>query len=154
MNSFEWTPFVKNFFSPGQCGFDRVLRFLQSVDCSFSTKLSLRVHLEEYSTKLALRAFNLFIAHDGNDIAHAAFYCDEQNLKIFITSLAVMDDYAGKGLGKKILNEIESFACLKKIKIIELETDCSSEKLIDFYNRSNFIVDSEGGKCILKKKIE
>lgn len=153
MNLFENQSYRDNLLYPSQCGFNRILSFLKNADGDFSTKLSLRVDLQEYSEKLALKAFNLFFSYLNNDIAHAAFYFNEKDSQIFITSIAIIDEYRGRGFGKKMLNEIEIFALFKGVELLELEADCSSNKILNFYSEFGFELDSKinDDVCILRK---
>tara|TARA_Y100001980_G_C14469910_1_gene250280 strand:+ start:178 stop:648 length:471 start_codon:yes stop_codon:yes gene_type:complete len=154
MNLFEWKSYEIKLLNPGQCEFDRVFRYLRRVDGGFPIKLSLRIDLQEYAEKLASKAFNLFVNLDGDDIAHAAFYYDEKSSYIFITSIAVIDEYTGRGLGKKLLNEIEKFALSESIGLLELEADCNSKSLLDFYTKNAFELNHRKNSCLLRKYLK
>lgn len=87
----------------------------------------------------------------SNDIAHAAFYFADSKAKIFISSISVIREYEGKGVGSLLLDLVEHYAIKHQVSVIELEYDCRSTKLTEFYNKKGFKKYTE--KNVFFKKV-
>ena len=62
-----------------------------------------------------------------------------QKIKIgYIYTVIISDEYRGKGIGGKILNELMKWFKQKNIKNIELEIDARNKLGIDFWKNNNF----------------
>lgn len=55
-----------------------------------------------------------------------------------LDSIAVEDDFRGKGIGKKLYNFIVNYFQKKKVEIIELEVRPENKKVIEWYQRLGF----------------
>lgn len=56
----------------------------------------------------------------------------------YIDTIIIDDKYRGKGIGKKILNELMKWFEGKKIKNIELEVNAYNKLGVDFWKNNNF----------------
>ena len=56
----------------------------------------------------------------------------------YIYTVIISDKYRGRGVGKKILDELMKWFEDKKIKNIELEVDARNKLGIDFWKNNNF----------------
>jgi ribosomal protein S18 acetylase RimI-like enzyme len=56
----------------------------------------------------------------------------------YIYTVIIDNKYRGKGIGKKILNELMKWFKIKKIKNIELEVDARNSIGVDFWKNNNF----------------
>lgn len=64
-----------------------------------------------------------------------------QKIKIgYIYTVIINDEHRGKGVGKKILDELMKWFKNKKIKNIELEVDARNKLGIDFWKNNNFFI--------------
>ena len=154
MGGCKWDAYSKKMLPPGRCEQERVLDFLKKVDRSFYKNLSSRVNLNDYSEKLASYAFNFFVSDNNTDIGHVAFYCNNSDRNIFITSIAVVEVVSGMGLGKKMLLEIERFASLNEIQAILLEADLESKLLKNFNLTAGFDLFEKNEKFLFRKKCQ
>ena len=116
--------------------------------------LSLRVNIDEYAEKLADNSYNFFLEIGGEDAAHAGVYISKEKSKAYLSSIAVLPPFFKKGLGAKLLQNIECFLKKHNIKLIELEVDMNSKKLRSFYAKAGFRITNNIGKYILLKELE
>lgn len=143
MNSFKQLNLSLEIIAPKLSEKKRIYSFLRKVDDQYHTRLSQRVDLTSYAEKLAFNAFNFFLTETDLDIAHAAIYYNELELAIFLSNIAVLQEYFGYGLGSLLLQEIELFAIDKNVKLISLEADSKSDKLKKFYIGKGYeLIDS------------
>ncbi len=70
-------------------------------------------------------------------VASAVLCLHPKSLRI--ASLAVLSEYQGKHIGKKLLNQIIEEAKHSGIKRITLEAKAAETKLIDFYTKAGFV---------------
>lgn len=133
MNSFKQMNHSLEIIAPKLSDKNRIYSFLKKVDNQYHTPLSKRVSLNSYAEKLALNAFNFFLTETDLDIAHAAIYYNELESSVFLSNIAILEEYAGYGLGSLLLKEIEEFSISKNVETISLEADVNSDKLKGFY---------------------
>ena len=148
MNSFNLSV-----YKPNAVNKLRVNSFLHKADYLFSLPLSLRVNIDEYAEKLANSSFNFFLEIESKDAAHAGLYINKEESKAYLSSIAVLPVFFGKGLGSKLLQEIECFLKKHNIRLIELEADLNSKKLRNFYTKAGFKITEDVGKFILLKEL-
>ncbi|GAB5413438.1 MAG: hypothetical protein Cons2KO_10410 [Congregibacter sp.] len=118
---------------------ERILQFLNVVDKDFAPALSSRVDLGKYADKLAGDATNLFAVADGLDIAHAAFYCnDEQSKVAYLSSIGVLPRFQRSGVAGRLLEECLRRCFAKDMRRIELEVNAENKKAIRFYKKHGF----------------
>ena len=140
-------------FEPSAVSKSRFNVFLHKTDDLFSVPLSLRVNIDEYAEKLANSSFNFFLETESEDAAHAGLYINKEESKAYLSSIAVLPVFFGKGLGSKLLQEIECFLKKHNIRLIELEADLNSKKLRNFYTKAGFKITEDVGKFILLKEL-
>ena len=56
----------------------------------------------------------------------------------YIHSLVVVDEFAGKGIGKKIIQEIASKANAEGVQFLRLDCDAKNPKLCQYYEKQGF----------------
>ena len=138
MNFYDSSAYSISIIQPSKLNFNRIVSFLKNVDLSFYEPLSERIIIEDYAQKLSQRAVNIFITDSLIDIAHAAFYISEREFKIFLSSIAVIDDYKNRGVGSFLLSSVENYAIKNQFSKIELEVDSRSNKLKEFYKKNGY----------------
>ena len=117
----------------------RIFQFFEVVDKEFYPPLSERVNLPAYANKLALKAVNLFVVEDGRDVAHAAFYCDDQCSKIaYLSSIGVLPEFHGSGVAGNLLVKVFDRCLAEEMKLINLEVDFANLKAVKFYEKYGF----------------
>ncbi|MBW2996015.1 GNAT family N-acetyltransferase [Candidatus Woesearchaeota archaeon] len=117
---------------------------------------------EKWSNQRALKRINEYYKRDSHYLLVAemdkkiigfiAFYLYTDHLAPggFIIDIAVTSSYQGKGIGKALISNAESFLNKKKAKTIILESDMRSKAYKIYqkkgYNKTNWV--------ILKKKLK
>jgi ribosomal protein S18 acetylase RimI-like enzyme len=120
----------------------RVLTFLEKVDVSFQPRLSTKVDLLTYSTKIS-KLGNVFFANlDNKDVGIVAFYMNPESKKTFITIIGVLPKYQGRGIGKFLLDLVQDDSSKKGMHCIELEVDKVNTSAISFYDKNGFSVSA------------
>ncbi|MBR1635443.1 MAG: GNAT family N-acetyltransferase [Lachnospiraceae bacterium] len=99
---------------------ERIEKFLFKCDSSFKPALSERVDITQYAEKISRYAETVFFVHHEKDIAASSLYCNRY--PAYITSVAVLPDYTGQGIGTSLIREAEQHCIQKRLKKIRLET--------------------------------
>jgi GNAT superfamily N-acetyltransferase len=129
----------------------RIFQFFEIVDKEFSPRLSERVNLTVYANKLAEEAVNLFMVEGDRDIAHVAFYCNDQRSKVaYISSIGVLPEFYGSGIAKSLLVKVVDKCLSEEMKLLNLEVDVENLKAIKFYEKNGFTFVSDK---IMQKKL-
>ena len=131
-----------------------IIEFLKKIDSLFKIPLSQKINLEEYSKKI-IRNADVFLAFDSESIVGIVVgYNNDKELKISNMSiLVVLNEYQGKGIAKKLVNNFLDLAKNKKMEKVKLSTvDARALKL---YESLNFkIVREENEVYYLELKLK
>lgn len=121
---------------------DELLLFLQEVDSLFPIKLSDKINLKELCSKF-LSVGTLFSIFENNKLVGllAGYNNDLENSKAYISVLAILPQYQGKGYASKLILDFTNDCINKKIKRIELFTHKSNENAIKMYKKNGFIIE-------------
>lgn len=120
---------------------DRILDFLYKVDDILIPRLSARVDMSNYASKLAANAHSVFLLDDKKDIASCSVYC---NTEIgFITSIAVKEPYIGKGIGTLMLQEVVKHCKEQGCTQIRLQVYNENIRALNMYHRNKFYAIQE-----------
>lgn len=121
---------------------EELFLFLQEVDSLFPIKLSDKTDLKEFCLKLLSVGKVFYILEDKKIVALLAGYNnDVVNSKAYISVLAVLPQYQGKGYASKLILDFTNDCINKKIKKIELFTHKSNENAIKVYKKNGFVID-------------
>lgn len=131
-----------------------VIEFLKKIDSLFKIPLSRKINLEEYSKKI-IRNADVFLALDNESIVGIVVgYNNDKEFKISNMSiLAVLNEYQGKGVARRLVNNFLDLAKNKKMEKVKLSTvDARALKL---YESLNFkIVREENEVYYLELKLK
>lgn len=117
----------------------RIYDFLSIMDEFFIPTLSDRVNLTDYANKVARQAINIFLVHDGVDVAHAAFYCnDEKDHNAYISSIGVLPRFHGSGVADCLLQEVSDRCLSERMLSLRLEVNDFNYKAVRFYEKHGF----------------
>lgn len=121
---------------------DEILLFLQKVDSLFPIKLSDKTDLTTLAEKF-ISLGTVFSISENEDIVGliAGYNNDDVNLKAYISVLAILPEYQGKGYASKLLLDFTEDCKRKKIKRIELFTHKTNENAIKLYKKKGFSID-------------
>ena len=131
-----------------------IIEFLKKIDSLFKIPLSQKIDLEEYSKKIVRNA-DVFLALDNESIVGIVVgYNNDKEFKISNMSiLAVLNEYQGKGVARRLVNNFLDLAKNKKMEKVKLSTvDARALKL---YESLNFkIVREENEVYYLELKLK
>ena len=104
--------------------------------------------VERYTRFTKENIHNVYMyEEDQQEVAYFITIEKAGNGKVLITHLAVIEEYRGKGVGKRFIEEIKKFFSDKKILIVEVESEKNAkneqelkaiEKRINYYINAGF----------------
>ena len=129
-----------------------VIEFLKKIDSLFKIPLSQKIDLEEYSKKIVRNA-DVFLALDNESIVGIVVgYNNDKELKISNMSiLVVLNEYQGKGIARKLVNNFLDLAKNKKMEKVKLST--VDTRALKLYESLNFKIVREENKVYYLEKI-
>ena len=137
-----------------QLNHDKIFELLLKVDSSFIPEpLSGKCDLKLYSEKLAENATHFVIEEDHKLIGMCCCYLnDPKNEKAFISITCIDPIFFGRGLGKKLTLECESFATKKCFKFIEFEVHIKNIPSIEMHKSLGYFIDRQEKDSFYMKK--
>lgn len=125
---------------------------LEEFDIYFSPRLSeKKSNFELYSKKLFENGVTYLYMIGNQKIGFISLYL---NLNyIYITLIAVRQEYQKNKIGRKLLKYIEKISEELKINEIKLEVDKSNFSAKKFYQNNGYIFEYENTNSIFMKKI-
>lgn len=135
----------------------RIHAYLLRTAGIFTPPLDARVDLTLYASKLADHAVNLFVVHDGVDVAHAAFYLpvSGSDHEAFLTSFSVHKEWWGKKLAVKLMAALCD-VCRKNSATttsIRLKVSRANNAATGFYINQGFVVISSNDQTYTMRKM-
>ena len=137
-----------------------LLKYLQQVNMLFTPTLDSYMHIDDYAKKILSKAYVCLLSDDSNNyFGHYAIYLNDIESKVaFLTSIAVLKKYEGKGLAQILLTDAINKAQQKGMNWFRLETNTSNHRAIFFYKKNGFLkesVDSDlkDSSFFMKKRI-
>ena len=136
-------------FSICQLDTQTILNHLKKCDNLFSPKLSSTVDLIEYSEKISKNAIHFCCFSDNNLIGLHAMYLNNFDDKIaYGTIVAVVDEFQGKGIGKKLFDI--SIVYAKEKGFVAIRGEARKDKPIrKFYYPMGFKIIEERKETFL-----
>lgn len=128
---------------------------LLACDDSFKPRLSSYVKIKEYSRKIFDNAIR-FEAWSDNKIVGllACYFNDPQKKCGHITNVSTLKDFAGKGVGGRLLKECINYAENNGFVSIGLEVFCDNMAAISLYKKNGFFLDGKvGDKYKMRRRI-
>lgn len=110
-----------------------------------------RVDLDLYVDKLSKHADIFYALEDGRIIGSCIAYLN--TLKGFITSIGIIPNYEGVGIGTMLLNELVQVSEEKSIREIELKVYKYNEKAVLFYKNYGFKIIEDMDEWYTMKSI-
>ena len=129
----------------------KIKEMLLELDPYIMPRLSGRVDIGSYATKIAKFAdiFNLEI--EGNVVGNLAIYLNSN--EGFITSIAICPKYQRLGYGRKLWERAQEVAISRKITTIYLEVNKSNALALKFYFGLGFQIEMEKNNWIRMQKV-
>lgn len=129
-----------------------IMEFLKKIDSLFKIPLSQKINLDEYSKKL-IRYADVFLAFDNESIVGIfAGYNNDEVFKISnISVLGILNEYQGKGIARKLINNFLKLAEEKKMKKVKVST--IDMRALNLYKSLNFKIVREENEIYYLEKI-
>ena len=119
-----------------------ILEHLKKCDHSFQPILTKRVNIEEYARKIVDRAITFETWHGRILVGLlAAYFSNNLERSAFITNVSVLEDFMGKGIASRLLNQCKEYALKENFGEIRLEVHRVNIRAIDLYRKFNFVPD-------------
>ncbi|MHB8270344.1 GNAT family N-acetyltransferase [Bradyrhizobium sp.] len=134
------------FFRSGSATRAEILAHLTKCDRDFSPPLHTWVDVEQYSTKIALRAVR-FEAWQGETLVGlvAAYLNDRETRSGFITNVSVLREFTHRGIGTRLVTKALESARAEGFETVSLEVTDNNLVAIRLYEKLGF-VRTEGGQ--------
>ncbi len=129
-----YTSYAKN-----TAGAVQIIAHLEQASDLFVPPLHQRVHIADYGKKIAENCVT-FEAWDGAILVGliAAYFNDIRKITGFITSVSVLKEYLGRGVGSKLMEQCVDYARMHEFGEIKLEVFNKNKNAILLYQRSGF----------------
>ena len=128
-----------------------VEQHLLTCDESFPNRLSSRVDIPSYASKLAEKAIRFEAWDDEALVGLIACYNNTENRSVYITSVSTLENYHGKGIAQELLNQVIQHTNTLQYKKIELEVHAVNYKAIALYTKNGFEETNIAGDEEMKK---
>ncbi len=121
---------------------EALVTHLRACDADFIPPLSSRVEISDYAKKIVGHA-NRFEAWSGRVLVGlVAAYCNDQDkLTAYITSVSLLKEWTGKGIGSRLMEQCIEYAKSLGIRQIDLEVATDNTSAIRFYETCGFVSD-------------
>ena len=115
-------------------------------DADFVSTLSSRVEMKKYARKITNKATRFEAWSGGMLIGLVAAYCNDQVKRIaYITSVSILKEWTGKGIGARLMAQCIEHAKLSGMQQISLEVAQDNTLGIKLYEKSGFNVNKTNG---------
>jgi len=117
-----------------------IFEHLDKCKNNFDPPLQTYVDIQKYAEKIDNKAIT-FEAWVDNTLAGllAAYFNDENGILGYITTLSVLNEYQGLGIGEKLFMLSIEYGKEHNFKIVRLEANYTNQKGIKFYKRIGFV---------------
>ena len=133
---------------------DRVFQLLQKLDEQYIPPIHTLTSLEKYAEKLADKADILFAISGDEDIGLCAMYTNQPPYG-YITSIGIVIEMQGCGLGSRLLDTALAYMIEKKCTLISLEVYTANSKAIALYRKKGFVLQKrKDEKMLMCKKLK
>ena len=132
-------------FSVNESSKDDIRTHLFCCDGQFTPRLSERVDLGEYSSKIREKSFTLEAWKCQNLVGLVAAYMNIPDSSCYITNVSVLVDFAGRGIANRLLVACFEQAKTHGIKTVSLEVSKDSHPAIRLYEKFDFRVVEDRG---------
>ena len=123
-----------------------IYRHLKACDEDFFIRLSARVDLQSYAEKLELHSCRVEVWNQNVLIGLAASYADEGKSRAFLSSLSVLRDFRGRGIGASLIQATKNMLGERKVQEIALEVAHQDGAAQNFYRSQGFETQSDQGE--------
>lgn len=122
---------------------ERIYKFLVATDELSIPPLSHRLDLLDFAKKLQKNATLFEYLNNDELVALNAVYVNKKPLDSFATSLAVLPEYEGYGLGAKLILKAIKYCREHESEGYRLQMRKSNSEMLDFYYRLGLEIIAE-----------
>ena len=129
---------------------------LDEVDDEYVPRLSSRVNLSEYVSKIVNNASVFAIYENRRLSAFAAVYCnDMSNKSAYLTMIAVRKGCRGRGLALSLLKSSLQYLRGLQFSLLKLEVYKNNSRAFGIYRKLGFeIIDESSSSLFMQVRIE
>ena len=123
-------------------------------ECSalFVPDLNAAVNIRAYSAKIFQKSVTFEAWNDGRLAGLVAVYCnDSETRAAYITSVSVVREFLGAGVGSKLLGMCISYVKLNSFIEIVLEVNVRNAPAVKLYQKYGFAIFEHKGSSALMK---
>jgi ribosomal protein S18 acetylase RimI-like enzyme len=136
-------------YAAGAATAEQIAAHLVRCDARFEPSLSARVDIAAYAAKLSAHASRFEAWSDGELVGLVAAYCNDLTRgTAYITSVSVLEKWAGLGIATTLLRRCIDYAKLEGFRQIRLEVSSSSRRAIELYRKCGFSARGPGGSSM------
>ena len=121
---------------------------LRRCDAEFRPPLSARVDIAAYASKLAARAERIEAWDEAELVGLLAVYCNDPNGDAFISSVSVVPEHSGLGIGKELIRRCIAHCTERRARRIGLTVDPGQHAAIRLYEKSGFAAQASPGPAL------
>jgi len=130
----------------------QILGHLNECSALFVPDLNAAVNIREYSAKIFQKSVTFEAWNDGRLAGLVAVYCnDSETRAAYITSVSVVREFLGAGVGSKLLGMCISYVKLNRFLEIVLEVNVMNAPAVKLYQKYGFAISEHKGSSALMK---
>jgi len=107
----------------------------------------------DYVDKIFLKSHRYELWIKGDLIGLLAFYRNDTDKEIYVTSISISERYQGKGNGKYLLEKLLADSSQEQIKSVRLEVKIDNQKALKLYNSLNFEIKTTQNQSHIMEKM-
>ena len=117
--------------------------------CLYNQELNDEIILRALAQKYYHNGVLLKAQYDSECVGLCAFYCNDfSSNKAFLSMLLVNPCHRGKGIGTKLLNDMEVFCKSKGMAFVNLEVNRNNHNAISLYEKLGYSKFEEKGTSL------
>jgi len=131
---------------------EQIFGHLNECSTYFVPELNAVVNVGEYSKKIFQKSVTFEAWNDGRLAGLVAVYCnDSETRAAYITSVSVVREFLGAGVGSKLLGMCISYVKLNRFIEIVLEVNVMNAPAVKLYQKYGFAIFENKGSSTLMK---
>lgn len=132
-----------------------IYKHLEECSNSFLPPLSTRVDISSYAEKIAEKGITFEAWHKDILVGLVAAYFNQSiNPFCFITNVSVVNDFKGKGIAVRLMEECIDYAKKNSCNEVRLEVDKDNKAAIALYRKFNLTsIETKGNTIVMQIKL-
>ncbi len=131
-----------------------VNNLIRIISSAFTPPLIQQSEINNYIEKLSKFAYFAEYIEEDNILGVVAYYLNDELKQLYVTMIAVVPHYHGRGIGHLLIQEVIQIAISRSFCSIGLEVNKLNLKALSFYFKHGFvIIEDRPEKFLLYKSI-